>query len=188
LTTLTAHPSGVLSVAISPDGGLLVSGGRGRAGRSRPPVILGVAGAAARKRGPSEAVKLWSLPDGKLLKTLTGHAAEVTALAIGADGRTLASGSTDGEIELWSLPGGKSLPICLMDTSASDSRVKGVKYSKDGAVYTLPCGAPIPPGAVCTCNCVPGTGCSCVGNVSTGGGGGGGGRCTCVPVSYYHPN
>ena len=30
--------------------------------------------------------------------------------------------------------------------------------------YTLPCGSPIPAGAVCVCNCVAGSVCSCVGH------------------------
>jgi hypothetical protein len=51
--------------------------------------------------------------------------------------------------------------------------------------YTLPCGSPVPPGAICTCNCVPGTVihhpkpvvhsstiCTC------------NKICVCVPVSY----
>src|SRR6185436_4213245 len=54
-----------------------------------------------------------------------------------------------------------------------------------------PCGSPIPAGAVCTCNCVPGSEPAYRPPRSTGGGGGygGGGRictcnkiCTCIPV------
>lgn len=56
--------------------------------------------------------------------------------------------------------------------------------------YTLPCGSPIPAGAVCTCNCV--TLCSCDGYVAptacscdihTGGR-----ICTCDLVTYWYPN
>lgn len=45
--------------------------------------------------------------------------------------------------------------------------------------YNLPCGAAIPPGATCTCNCVtvPKT-CSCVDNVG----------CSCDVVHYWYPN
>lgn len=51
--------------------------------------------------------------------------------------------------------------------------------------YTLPCGAPIPAGAICTCNCVKL--CSCVGHVAPppckkhG-------NCTCHPIVYWYPN
>lgn len=45
--------------------------------------------------------------------------------------------------------------------------------------YTLPCGSAIPPGAVCTCNCVtvPRT-CSCDGHVG----------CGCDSLHYWYPN
>jgi WD40 repeat protein len=155
----------VIAVAIGPDGRLLASGSN------------------------DNSVKLWSLPDGALLKTLTGHTDDVYAVAISPDGRLLASSGKDKTIKLWSLPDGKALPVCLMDPAASPSSVTATVYSKDGATYTAPCGTPMPAGAVCTCNCVPGTGgggCSCVSTsgcscVSTG-------VCTCVPVTYYYPN
>ena len=42
----------------------------------------------------------------------------------------------------------------------------GINYTLNGITYTLPCGSPIPPGAVCVCNCVTvkepkPSGCSC---------------------------
>jgi WD40 repeat protein len=52
-------------------------------------------------------IKLWSLPDGELLKTLGGHRDEITALAMSPDGTLLASAARlDDDISLWSLPGG----------------------------------------------------------------------------------
>jgi hypothetical protein len=53
--------------------------------------------------------------------------------------------------------------------------------------YTLPCGSPIPAGAICTCNCV--TVCSCVGYVAESSPDSGGDTiCTCDLVSYWYPN
>jgi hypothetical protein len=57
--------------------------------------------------------------------------------------------------------------------------------------YTLPCGAPLPEGAVCTCNCV--SVCSCVGYVAPSCScdkhkGSGGSVCTCNLVTYWYPN
>ena len=38
----------------------------------------------------------------------------------------------------------------------------GINYKINGVTYTLPCGSPIPPGAVCVCNCVTvPAGCGC---------------------------
>jgi WD40 repeat protein len=124
--------------------------------------------------GWDNTVRLWSLPDGTLLKTLTGHANYVFAVAISPDGRLLASGSFDDTIKLWSLPDGKLLPVCLMDPASSNPSVSGSTYTMNGVSYAVPCGTPLPAGAVCTCNCVPG--CSCV-SYSSGGGG-----------HYWYPN
>ena len=49
-----------------------------------------------------------------------------------------------------------------MDLAANKKDVEGVQYKGTDAygrsvTFTLPCGAPIPPGAVCICNCVPGS-------------------------------
>jgi hypothetical protein len=62
----------------------------------------------------------------------------------------------------------------------------GINYSISGKTYTMPCGSPIPPGAVCTCDCVTVPSCSCVGFTV----------CTCDTVCscdnfsshYWYPN
>ncbi|MBN2304064.1 MAG: hypothetical protein JXQ72_06295 [Anaerolineae bacterium] len=57
----------------------------------------------------------------------------------------------------------------------------GINYTgSDGRTYTLPCGAPIPPGAVCVCNCVTvPAGCSCHTYRP----------CSCAGASHYwYPN
>ncbi len=55
--------------------------------------------------------------------------------------------------------------------------------------YTLPCGSPIPQGAICECNCV--AVCSCDGYtapVCSCDSDSGGMICTCDVVSYWYPN
>ena len=54
-------------------------------------------------------IKLWNLPTGKLLSTLTGHSTAVLSVAISPDGKTLASASRDGTIKLWNLQTGELL-------------------------------------------------------------------------------
>lgn len=127
-------------------------------------------------------IKLWSLPQGGLIKTLEGHTSNVDALVMSPDGKLLASSSLDNTIKLWSLPDGK-LVGCLMDLAANPAEVKGITYevkSTTGVTMTvtLPCGAPIPSGALCTCNCVAG------GYVSEGGGGGS----SSGGSHYWYPN
>jgi len=56
---------------------------------------------------------------------------------------------------------------------------------------TLPCGAQVPEGTICTCNCV--TICSCNGYTApppctSDAPSGGGSICTCNLVTYYYPN
>lgn len=67
------------SVAISPDGQILVSG------------------------GSDKTIKVRSLHTGRILRTLSGHSGSVYAVAISPDGQTLVSGSWDKTIKLWSL-------------------------------------------------------------------------------------
>jgi WD40 repeat protein len=69
----------VHSVAISPDGQTLVSGG-------------------------DDTITIWDLSTGQELGTLTGHSEhsdEVKSLAISPDGQTLVSGGDDGTIMIW---------------------------------------------------------------------------------------
>jgi WD40 repeat protein len=77
-----AHDDNILALAVSPDGTRLFSGSR------------------------DKTVKIWSLPEGALLKTLTGHSGDVNALAISPDGTQLFSGSDDRTVKIWSLPEG----------------------------------------------------------------------------------
>jgi WD40 repeat protein len=121
-------------------------------------------------------IKLWSLPDGAMLKTLTGSSSSVMSLAVSPDGRMLAAALwvPDQKIKLWSLPDGKPLPVCLLDPAASCSGSgNGVTYTINGVSHTVAGGSPLPTGAVCTCNTVPFSACCSVGG--------------CGSV-YYYPN
>ena len=95
--SVDAHDGAVSMLAIDPQNNLCITGGR------------------------DCRVRLWSLPEGKLQKTMTGHRRRerlaglpgepdsVQGLAVSPDGTLLASGGTDGQVLLWSLPGGSLL-------------------------------------------------------------------------------
>ena len=46
------------------------------------------------------------------------------------------------------------LSRCLYDKKEVPRGTKGIQYKIGTTIMTLPCGAPIPPGAICTCDCV----------------------------------
>jgi WD40 repeat protein len=58
--------------------------------------------------GGDRTVRLWSLPEGRLLNMLEGHKSQVNCLAISPDGRVLASGGRDTLAWLWHLPSAQS--------------------------------------------------------------------------------
>ena len=103
--TLEGHSDSVSSVAYSPNGQTLASGG-----------------------GEDKTIKLWNVKTGKLLQTLKGHSEGVTSVAYSPDGQTLASGSYDKTIKLWNVKTGKLLQT-LEDHFWF---VQSVAYSPDG--------------------------------------------------------
>lgn len=129
-------------------------------------------------------IHIRSLPDGDVLFELEGHSCEISAVNFTEDNQFVISGDVCGGVRIWSLEDG-SFQGCAIDLDIVPPDVDLNQYDitlpGGGTVtYTLPCGAPIPAGAVCTCNCVGGGGCSCVGHSSGGSSGGG--------SHYWFPN
>ena len=203
-----AHVYGLVGLAVTPDGKLLVSWDDSIKLWRLPDgafvktlddksmkinnVVISSDGKSmvSRERG---AIRLWSLPDGtEILKVKSPN---VRSLAITPDWKLLASGDSSGSIRLWSLPDGERF-ACLVDFAACSEDVKGSTYTVTDATtgqlvtYTLPCGSPIPADATCTCNCVPGSIKPPSSSLSRGGSGGGGYRggyscnphCICMAV------
>src|SRR6266700_4063882 len=85
--TLEGHTEAVSSIAISPDGQTLISG------------------------GDDNTIKMWNLYTGQLLHTFEGHIEDVSTVAISPDGQMLVSGSWDRTIKIWDL-----YAIQLLDT------------------------------------------------------------------------
>ncbi|MEV4678056.1 serine/threonine-protein kinase [Actinomadura sp. NPDC049382] len=104
--------SGVNAVAFSPDGGT---------------VAVGVDG--YYKKPPGRTVQLL---DGRTLRRrgrLTGHTANVTGVAFGADGRRLASCGADSTVRIWDVAARRAVRVI----DAGEARVRDVRLSPDGA-------------------------------------------------------
>lgn len=128
---LHCHDTPVLRLAVTPDGKLAVT------------------------QSADKIIKLWSLPDGKEKALLDIPQEEtVSAMDIDANGRLLAVGTEQGRIYLWRLPESEMIGN-LIDPDLLDKGTPMSRYRQMGPqIQTLPCGTPIPPDAVCVCDCV----------------------------------
>ena len=73
------------------------------------------------------AVKVWDLARGELLKTLKGHSDRVTSVAVTADGKVV-SGSGDKTVKVWDLAGGE----LLKTLKGHSGEVNSVAVTADG--------------------------------------------------------
>lgn len=125
LHAVLEHPGEVRSTAFSPDGKLLLSGGRncppqlwdvdrgeplGEA-LPHPGEIRSVAfshdGTFVVTAGADKLVRVWNVETRELLGEPLAHPAAVHSVALNPDSRVLATGCLDGTTTLWELPAGK---------------------------------------------------------------------------------
>jgi WD40 repeat protein len=104
LRTFSGHADNVCSVAFSPSGKRIASG------------------------GADGKIKFWDVESGECRRTLDGHAEWVHSVAFSPDGRFLASGGRDALVKLWDVESGE----LLKTFSGQSGIVKSVAYSPDG--------------------------------------------------------
>lgn len=146
--TLEGHGGPVMGLAVSPDGGQVLSAsfdysvGLWDLAREEPRWLEGHAAAVnavaflpdgrAASAGDDRSVIVWDRETGDTLHRLEGHRGKIMDLAVSADG-TLASAGWDRRAGLWDPAGG----ALLRWVEGHDGGVNAVGFSPDGSVlYT----------------------------------------------------
>jgi WD40 repeat protein len=124
------HSASTYSVAFSPDGRRVISGGssaqeqnlklwdtasgkpvrtfKGHSGEVRS-VAFTQDGRSILSGGADQTLKLWDAATGKLIRTFAGHSGMVTSLAVSSDGRKMVSASTDATVRFWWIADGREV-------------------------------------------------------------------------------
>jgi WD40 repeat protein/beta-lactamase regulating signal transducer with metallopeptidase domain len=102
----------VYSVAFSPDGAYLATGG----------------GAPENRPGAEGELKVWDLAKQSVAATLNGHAGAVLAVAFSPDGQELATGGLDETIRLWDVKTARG----RLTMGGLSSCVQALAFSPDG--------------------------------------------------------
>ncbi len=134
----------VVSVAFSPDGARVASGGNARIkvwnaitgnqsfelkGSMDKSVAFSPDGTRLATASWGREVKLWNATTGEEIATFRGHTREVTSVVFNPDGTKLASASEDQTIKLWDATTGNNAARTL---SGHTGNVTSVAFSPDG--------------------------------------------------------
>lgn len=142
--TFIGHTSNVLSLAITPDGKILVSGARwySLVGHGTTAVLdlvhydnfidtvaISPDGRLLASGDNKGIIKLWNLSSGNLIRTVSAHSETVSAVAFTPNGNTLVSSSRDHTIKLWNVNTGE-----LLRTLQGNNWVNAIAINPSGQI------------------------------------------------------
>ncbi len=146
LLTFTGAQNDISSVAYSPDGRKIASGGKfgvvkvwdANSGKeliafqahsaATRSVVFSPDGRRLATASLDHQLCIWDAETGKLALPITGHTDVVTCAAFSPDGRRLASSSWDKTVRIWDAATGRAIRVL----SGHTLRVRTVAYSPDG--------------------------------------------------------
>jgi WD40 repeat protein len=114
---------GLASVAFSPDGNVLATGGG-----APPQVIQAPEGKFPAAENDGRTIRFWNASTGVEVRSMRGHTGSIHALAFSPDGVRFASAGADGIVRIWDAATGQ-LRVALEGHS---SAVFGVAFSPEG--------------------------------------------------------
>src|SRR5206468_7454719 len=109
LERLSGHHGAIMSVAFSPDGSRLASGGGSQ---------------------DSGELVVWDALSGARVRDVGGHPGSVSAVTWGPSGELLVSGGTDGRLRWWEVHSGQ----CVRVREAHQGTVQSLRISPGGSI------------------------------------------------------
>jgi WD40 repeat protein len=166
--TLTGPTKDAVSVAFSPDASLIASGdGNGAlyvwsasSGQLQGPVISDFAGHAAPFSPNGKwiaagsggfTVKIWDVITRRILRTFSGHSAQLRSVAFSRDGKSLVSGGLDHMVFVWDLAGnapgrrfeGHGDLVYSVAFSSDGKRIASAGFDQKVIVWDVATGQPV---------------------------------------------